>query len=65
MVMVDGEGAAEELTAAAKQEPASRFAARLYGELVLEQALEQRLPSAQELRPLAGSPRGRKLVVGV
>jgi hypothetical protein len=65
LAAVDEDGGAKELTAAVKQEPASPFAARFYRELVLEQALEQRLPGAQELRPLAGSPRGRKLVVGV
>jgi hypothetical protein len=59
------EGGTTQLVAAAVREPLSPFASRLFGELVYEQALEQRLPGAEKLRPLAGSPRGRKLAVSV
>lgn len=65
LVGLGADGTADDLVPATERAPLSSFAARLYGELVLQQALEQCLPGAQELRPLAGSPRGRKLAVSV
>jgi hypothetical protein len=59
------DGVATELVTPVAREPLSPFASRLFGELVYEQALEQRLPGAQKIRPLAGSPRGRKLAVSL
>ena len=43
--------------------PLSPLDARFAAELVFAQTLENGQPGAQELRPLAGSPRGRKLAI--
>jgi hypothetical protein len=65
LVQVGDDGDVELVAAARRAAPVAALETRLAAEQVFEQALEKLSPGCEKFRPLAGSPRGRKLAVSV